>query len=153
MQKNIFFASIGDKPIRETFANYTTHFNKKMKMINVQLYKVVSSGFIGNDLVQINNEDVYEVKSSPIETLAIFNDPNDRDNIVVKCFTLFSHCTSNWSDITIDFNSMLINVWFDIESMPFFPSTVYPITIHSPNSLPELRQWLQSIETGLSLST
>ena len=142
--KNIFFASIGEKPIGEIFANYSTHFNKQM--INVKLYKVISSGFIGKDLVQMKNEDVYEVISNPIETISIFN--SGRNRIVAKCFTLFSHCTSGWSDITIDFNSMIVNVWFDIESMPLWPSSVCPIMVHSPNALPDFHDGFKLLKLG-----
>ena len=137
---------IGDKPIRDTFANYTTHYNKRL--INVKFYNAIASGVINNDLVEINGtQATFEMISVPMETMAIYKDRTEK-TYVLKCFTLFSHCESGWSDITMDFITMMIKMSFDIESYPLFLPDVYPIAVHSPNVIPDLNTDFKFFKLG-----
>ena len=136
--QKIFFDQIGDKPIGDTIVNYTKHIDEKM--INVKFYKAISSGDIHNDLSPINESSKlgFEMISVPMETIAIFEPLGGNIFSLTKCLTLFSHCESGWSDITMDFKYMLIKISLDIESYPFYPYDPYPIAVHSPNNIPEL---------------
>ena len=145
---DMFFDLIGDKPIGDSFANYTTQFTDKL--IKVIFYRVVSSEEIASDLVRFNesSNDVFEMISEPMETIVIRKLRNDPHSSVKKCFTLFSQCLSGWSDITMDFRHILIKLSFDIQSYPHFSSNYYPIAMHSSNTIPPLTSDFKYLKFG-----
>ena len=145
---NIFFDWIKDKPIGDTLFNYTTHIDKKM--INVKFYYAITSGLTTNNLVKIDASSKlgFEMISTPMETMAIYKRFYQANYIIYKCFTLFSHCESGWSDITMDFNKLNIQLSFDIESHSFFPYDTYPMAVHSPNNILDINNDLKFLKLG-----
>ena len=143
-----FFKWMGDKPNKDTIVNYTTHIEKRM--INVNFYNAISSGVIENDLAEINGSSKlrFEMISIPMETMAIYKPLQGANFFLAKCFTLFSHCVSGWSDIRMDFNKIHIQLSFDIESHSFFPYDTYPIAVHSPNNIPDVNHGFKPLKLG-----
>ena len=84
-----------------------------------------------------NNSSIYwKVNDQPLETLTIYNSKNGYYTLV-KCFTYFSHTNNDWKYLNLAYDLIRINVKFDITTNGHLAKfNVFPISIHSPNSLP-----------------
>ena len=64
-------------------------------------------------------------------------------NKLVKCFTFFSALTHNWREFKIDLEKVTLYYTHQDNWFPTFSETNFYVSIHSPNSLPEMTQDIQ----------
>ena len=79
----------------------------------------------------------YVMISAPLESVCF--DVEHNIPLTFKCFTLFSHSTSSWSDINMNFDSINLTLKLDKKSYPYTSMNVLPFSIHSPNSFPNIK--------------
>ena len=68
----------------------------------------------------------------PIESMIYFH------HEFKKCFTFFSFLQEEWRSIKMKFSTISIQIYFSYRTMPIYPRPEFSLSIHSPNTLPNL---------------
>ena len=136
---DIFFnlSSTNTKNINITndiLENLTPYVNEKNEtVLSALFFQTLFYGEIDEDFFR-SQYGYYILKSLPMESVAISITENVID--VEKCYTLFSHSQSSWSNIKIDFSDLQIKLYLDAHAFPIIPLRNIKIMMHSPNTLP-----------------
>ena len=112
-------------------------FTKMVEKINS--IKIVIKGSMANnltnwDFIQFRLSDYYNYEGIPVESIV-----HQSVAKVMKCFTYFSELQNQWRGFQLSFEEININVLYDYQ---WFPPNVYKkfyLSIHSPNTLPDLK--------------
>ena len=118
----------GKLTVGELFYNYTADFRTRdnRPRIVARLSSVATFKSIKTNKVNFDME--YLVNSDP-EVSVVF------ERRLWKSYTMFSEMHCSWSDVSVNFTQIILDVEFDINSLPllYYP---YAIIFHSSNDLP-----------------
>ena len=115
--------------------NLTPYVNNMNQTILAALfYRTLFYGETGEEFFLSEDGYFYMLTTLPMESVAISINMNILD--VEKCYTLFSHSQSSWSNIKMDFVDLQLKLYLDAHSFPIIPLMDIQIMMHSASTLP-----------------